>query len=111
MFSTTGKSVSTLLFTTVVLPLGYAHLYILAAACPLTSKCLMNRSFFRDLAKGPRNAETRKVSSTGTDLGATMKQVHDNAKEERRKKYCCVRGSSALNSLSGTDAFRMSIVR
>lgn len=40
-----------------------------------------------------------------------MKQVHDNAKEERRKKYCCVRGSSALNTLSGTDAFKMSIVR
>ncbi len=38
-------------------------------------------------------------------------QVHDIAKEERRLKYCCVRGSSALNSLSGTDAFRMSIVR
>lgn len=40
-----------------------------------------------------------------------MKEVHDNAKEERRKKYCCVRGSSVLNSLSGTDAFKMSIVR
>ena len=40
-----------------------------------------------------------------------MKQVHDSAKEERRKKYCCVRGSSALNNRSGTDAFKMSIVR
>lgn len=81
------------------------------AACPLTSKSLSKQRFFRDLARGPKNAETRKLSNNGTDLGATMKQVHDNAKEERRKKYCCVRGSSALNSLSGTDAFRMSIVR
>lgn len=61
----------------------------------------------RDLAKGP----TQKRSSGGVDLGFTMKQVQDHAKEERRKKYCCVRGSTALNSRSGTDAFKMSIVR
>ena len=59
------------------------------------------------MAKGP----TTKRSSGGVDLGATMKQVQDNTKEERRNKYCCVRGSSALNSRSGTDAFKMSIVR
>ena len=45
------------------------------------------------------------------DLSATMKQVQSSAKEERQKKYCCVRGSSALNSRSGTDAFKMCIVR
>ncbi|DBA87241.1 hypothetical protein WJX77_008733 [Trebouxia sp. C0004] len=67
--------------------------------------------YYRDFAKGPNNVNNRKLGNNGAALGATMKQVHDNAKEERRKKYCCVRGSSALNSLSGTDAFRMSIVR
>ena len=41
----------------------------------------------------------------------TIKQVQEAAKEERRKKYCCIRGSSMLNSLSGTEAFKMSIVR
>ena len=41
----------------------------------------------------------------------TIKQVQEAAKEERRKKYCCVRGSSALNARSGTEAFKMSIVR
>ena len=67
----------------------------------------MALELFRDLAKGP----SPNRSSGGLDLGATMKQVQDSAKEERRKKYCCVRGSSALNSRSGTDAFKMSIVR
>ena len=63
------------------------------------------------MAKGPKSSKGREVKSSGVALGGTMKEVHDNAKEERRKKYCCVRGSSVLNSLSGTDAFKMSIVR
>lgn len=67
---------------------------------------------YRKLAKGPENSKNRDHrNSGGTDIRATVKEVQDYAKEERRKKYCCVRGSSALNSLSGTDAFRMSIVR
>lgn len=86
----------------------WLYAVIFRLCCHQSNETVKAHELFRDLAKGP----TKTRSSGGVYLGAaTMKQVQDSAKEERRKKYCCVRGSSALNSRSGTDAFKMSIVR
>ena len=50
----------------------------------------------------------------GAMLG-TMRQaaasIEDKARRHRRQQYLCIRGSSALNSLSHTEAFKLSVVR
>ena len=48
-------------------------------------------------------------------MSGTMRQaaasIEDKARRHRRQQYLCIRGSSALNSLSHTEAFKLSVVR
>eukprot|EP00891_Asterochloris_glomerata_P003126 jgi/Astpho2/3126/fgenesh1_pg.00051_%23_93_t len=82
-----------------------------------TSFCCKAPTSGRDMAdsrSGDRDLAGEGPGSKGALLG-TMRQaaaaIEDKARRHRRQQYLCIRGSSALNSLSHTEAFKLSVVR